>query len=124
GHLTYGTYDQWAHTDVFPTLYHTMTGGKITLSCAHGFQAITRKAFDAVLPFADRLIQKTEQATGKPLTWGFDSVMALSAIGAGVKVDIGQVPAQSERNRSAAKINDQFRAHLTLLKQASLLRYV
>ncbi len=78
GGLVDGTYDQWTHTDVFPTMYKAMTGGKLSLSCAHGFQAITRTALEAVLPFTETLIQETEQATGAPLTWGFDSVMALS----------------------------------------------
>jgi len=120
GHLREGSYDYWIHTQVFPELYAGMTGGKLRLSCAHGFQAYRMDVLRESLLGATIIVEAVEADLGTPLTWGMDGVMAIattSKLGKGVH--ILPVPAQSDRDREVEKINAQLRQHAALLKAAA-----
>ena len=124
GHLVDGTYDYWIHTRVFPALYEGMTGGKLRLSCAHGFQAYRVGVLREILPQAKLLVERVEKNLAAPLTWGFDGVMAIVATCGLGGVRILPVPAQSDRNRDVEKIDAQLKQHAALLKAAAELHFI
>lgn len=100
--------DEFAHLNLFPELYRQATGGRLSISCAHGFQVFAPLVLPVILPTALKIIELVKaKATGK-VEWGFDGAMALGAIAAGVPVSVEGVPATTLRDRPGAKVANQF----------------
>ena len=124
GHLVEGTYDWFIHTDVFPELYGAMTEGKLRLSCAHGYQAYRAGVLKEILPMAKLLVERVEKNLNTTLTWGMDGIMAITAVSAFGTIHRMLIPAESDRNRSADKINAQLGQHCAILKAAAQMQMI
>ena len=112
--LIEGTIDWFAQKWLFPEMYRQFTGGKIPLTCAHGFQVFASGILPRILKIALKIIRIAERENGALLLWGFDGAMTLAAYKLGVPVFISQIPAQIVRNRKAKKIAAQFSSHLKI----------
>jgi len=105
--LIEGTPDWFAHLKYFPLLYGQFTEGKLSLSCAHGFNSFAPGVMTKVLHDAILMIGRAEEISGFPIFWGFDAAMVLAAYQLKVSVEIVSVPAQTVRNRDPKKITAQ-----------------
>lgn len=105
--LIEGTPDWFAHLKYFPLLYSQFTEGKLSLSCAHGFNSFAPGVMIEVLYDARSIISRAEEISGFPIFWGFDAAMVLAAYQLGIPVEIVPVPAQIVRNRDPQKIAAQ-----------------
>lgn len=121
--LIYGSADEVMHRDVFPELYGQTSGGKLRLSCAHGFQLFRGKnVLRCVLDKAMLIHAEVERARGEEVSWGFDGMIALGAIAAGLNVKVVPVPAMSPRNRPREKIAKQFADALSVCRAFDKLK--
>lgn len=109
--------DEFAHLNIFPSLYGQFTGGLLPLSCAHGFQVFTPGIVRRVFKLAQRITGEAEKELGKPVEWGFDGAMALAGYALGLAT-IEKVPAESMRDRKTAKIAEQFDRALRMCRAA------
>lgn len=110
--------DKMLHEEVFPALYGSLTKGRLTMSGAHGFQFFDKGVCQKILPGAMEIL-KAVKSRGGTIIWGFDLIMALAAIAAGIEVDVGGVPAIMDRDRSNDKVWGQFEDHVRILKTAT-----
>ncbi len=117
--LKEGSLDEFAHLDIWPTLYGQYTQGKLPLSCAHGFQAFAPWVCVEILKAARDIVSDVEAELDASITWGFDGAMALAAWGLGIPVEIVKVPAEKMRDRPRQKIVDQFSNALRMCRAAS-----
>ena len=116
--LREGSVDAFAHLHLFPDLYRQMTGGQLSLSCAHGFQAFAPGVMDRVFEQAMRIVTWASFDASEPIEWGFDGAMALAAVGLGIPIVVQPVRATVLRDRETAKIAQQFRRALQMCPAA------
>lgn len=111
-----GSVDEFAHLDLFPELYDQTTGGKLKISCAHGFQVFAPGICGRILPLALQIVEKTREKEGKSVAWGFDGAMALGAIACKDIIPVTVFPVQAEkmRDRSREKVASQFSGALKI----------
>ncbi len=120
GTLRSDSIDEFAHLDLFPELYRQTTRGKLSISCAHGYQAFAPGVLRAVLTAAQCIVHRVQQELG-PISWGFDGAMALGAVGIGTPVTVEKVEAQVLRDRPRAKVASQFAGALRMCLAAGQL---
>lgn len=117
-----GRFDSLAN-EAYSTLFSYATAGKLSLSCAHGFQAFAPGVVGTILPFAIELIEWAEQHAGiSVMKWQFDAAMALSALVNNVPMRVLQVEAFEKRDRPPEKILQQLQMGMALLRAAHALR--
>jgi hypothetical protein len=112
--LVTGTPDWYVHLHTFPLLYGLATKGKLSLSCAHGFQAFGPGVCKQALTAAKRILAEIERQWGSMPRFGLDGAMALACSVQGISVERIGIPAITLRNRDAAKIDEQTRAHMQI----------
>jgi hypothetical protein len=118
GGLVSGTADEILHLDAFPKLYSKTTGGKLSISAAHGFQIFPdAKTCKKIFINARKVVQAVAKDIG-PISWGFDGAMALGAIASGIPVRVVKIPASTIRHRPPQKVADQYLAAKTLCETA------
>lgn len=108
--------DELAHLDIFPALYSSFA--KISISCAHGYQALDPAILTSVYDGARRIVETVENKGHQRVTWGFDGAMVLSAAKQNIPVLKMDVPALAVRNRDRTKIADQFSKALLMCRVA------
>lgn len=106
--LRKGSVDEFAHRDLFPTLFRETTSGRLAISCAHDFQAFAPGRLAGVFHGASLIRRRVELKKVHPIEWGFDAAMALAAVGLDVPVTVCPVQATTLRDRPRAKIAVQF----------------
>lgn len=108
--------DEFAHRSLFPELYQQTTDGRLSLSCAHGFQVFATGVLLPVLAYAQKIVHLVEEKTKVNVQWGFDGAMALGAVRAGVPVRIKNIQAETIRDRESAKVAKQFSQALMMCR--------
>ncbi len=111
--LRQGSADELAQLDVFPTMFDKVTGGRLVLTGAHGFQAWTSGMLTEVLPLAEQLWDAA--AAHGPMRWGFDAAMALAGDMVGRTPTVVRYPATSMRDRNRSVIAEQHDAVLRVI---------
>lgn len=110
-----GSPDERAHLVTFPEMYGEVTGGKLRISCAHGFQGFqSRSALELIFWRAAWRMHQVMEREG-PISWGMDGAMALAACKGHWDVRISPVPAEKLRDRPEAKIKEQERTARLLI---------
>ncbi len=117
-----GSDEDLYNNKVFPIMYRLATKrDDLGLSTAHGLQIFpSGKICLQILNIAWRIILEAEKRAGKPVIWGLDGVMVLTAgylerwiCITGVKVVRAEITAIQERKRALEKIREQFENHLS-----------
>lgn len=116
-----GSVDEFAHLDLFPELYRQFTGGRLIISCAHGYQVFAPGTLPKILERAQKIAACAQEIAGEKIKWGFDGAMALGAVAAKVQVVVKPVAAESLRDRPRQKVSQQFRAALSMCLAARQL---
>jgi hypothetical protein len=112
--LVTGTPDWYVHVHTFPLLYGLATKGKLALSCAHGFQAFGPGVCTQALVGIKRIFAEVQLQWGSVPRFGLDGAMAIACSMQNIAVERVGIPAITLRNRDAAKIDEQTRAHMQI----------
>jgi len=102
------SFEYYSNTEITPKLFANATDGKLHISGAHGFCAISKNVLPVLRSQAYRIWRKAMQKSKKAgLNWGFDAMIYLSAIGLGVPIEVVRIPATDFRSRDRKKILEQ-----------------
>jgi hypothetical protein len=102
------SFEYFSNTEITPKLFSSATGGRLHISGAHGFCAISKNVLPALRSQAYRIWRKAAQRSKKTeLSWGFDAMIYLSAIGLGVPIEVKKIMATEFRSRDRKKIIEQ-----------------
>jgi hypothetical protein len=122
GGLREESIDEFAHLDLFPTLYSQTTKDKLSISCAHGFQVFPNKIqCDAAFLNTLEIVNEVEHELEQPVIWGFDGAIALGAVAANINVKVMNVAAKTVRDRPRQKVAKQFNGALHMCRAAAKL---
>lgn len=102
------SFEYYSNSQITPKLFSAATGGKLIISGAHGFCAISKRVLPLLRSQAYRIWCKAgEKSKKSDLNWGFDAMIYLAAIGLGVPIEVVRIPATHFRSRDRRKILDQ-----------------
>ncbi|HSX42274.1 MAG TPA: hypothetical protein VLE93_02905 [Candidatus Saccharimonadales bacterium] len=101
-------------------MYGQATRGKAPVGNAHGLQVFASPSVcHEVLLAAWSILKAADTSALERIQWGFDGILILAAVAAGVPLEIVPIAGTSERNRSTAKIMDQYKKHSLVLRAAA-----
>jgi hypothetical protein len=102
------SFEFFSNSEITPKMFSDATGGKLIISGAHGFCAISRNVLPTLRSQAYRIWCKAGLRSKKAeLSWGFDAMIYLSAIGLGVPIEVVRIPATDFRSRERKRILEQ-----------------
>ena len=102
------SFEYYSNTEITPKLFLDATDGRLVLSGAHGFCAISKNVLPALRAQAYRIWRKAlEKSKKTELGWGFDAMIYLAALGLNIPIEVRKIPATEFRSRDRKKIIEQ-----------------